>query len=53
VAVGNQNTVQALETQARLHNLALGAFAAIDQETVFIMHHHLSSKPAARRWSGG
>ncbi len=47
VAVGDQDVVQALEAQTGLHDLALGAFPAVDQEAIFIVHHHLGGKPAA------
>jgi len=49
VPVGDQDAVQALEAQTRLHNLALGAFAAVDQETILIMHDQLSRETPASR----
>jgi hypothetical protein len=33
--------VEAFESQARLHDLALGALTAIDQEAMLVMHDHL------------
>ena len=45
VAVGDQDVVQALETDPGLQDLALGAFAAVDQEAVFIMLDDLRERP--------
>ena len=50
VTMGNQDAVQAFKPQTRHHNLALRAFAAVDQEAVLIMHHDLRRKPAMYRW---
>jgi hypothetical protein len=53
VTVRDQDAIQALEPQAGLHDLSLGAFPTVDQKAVFIMHHHLRRKPAPRRWCRG
>ena len=37
--VGEQDAVELLEANARLQNLTLRAFTAIDQETVFIVFY--------------
>ena len=50
--MGDQDTVQAFESQAGLQDLALGAFTAVDQETELIMDYHLAGKPSVDGWSG-
>jgi len=44
VAMGDQDAVQALETQPGLQDLALGAFATVDQKTELIVDDHLAGK---------
>ena len=46
MAVRDQDVVQALEAQPRFQDLALRAFAAIDQEAVFIMLHQVRGEAA-------
>src|SRR5574341_75089 len=41
VGVGDEDAVEALEADAALKNLALGAFAAIHQKAVLVVHDHL------------
>ena len=40
-----QDTVQPFESHTRLHDLSLSAFAAIHQETIFVVDNHLRGKP--------
>ena len=53
MAVGDQDAVEALEANARLQNLALGAFATIHQETIFIVLDDGSGQIAMGGWSRG
>ena len=46
VTVGDQDAVEALEAQARLEDLALGALAAVDQEAVLVVDDHLGGEAA-------
>jgi hypothetical protein len=46
--VRDQDAVQPLEPQPGLHDLALGAFAAIYQEAELVVHHDLSGEAAPR-----
>jgi len=39
---------EALEAEARLQNLALGAFAAVDQEAIFVVASDLRGQAAWR-----
>jgi hypothetical protein len=48
--VREQYARQILKARARLQDLPLRAFAAVDQETIFIMFDDLSGKPAFRGW---
>jgi len=41
MAMSEQNAVDRLEADAGLQDLPLGAFAAIDQKTMFVMLYHL------------
>ncbi len=47
VAMRNEDAVQPLKANPRLHDLALCAFPTIDQEAVFVVHHQLCGKPTA------
>ena len=53
--MSDEDAIEALETDPGLKDLALGAFTAIHEESVFIMHHHLGWQVAAhgRRGGGG
>ncbi len=53
VAVGDENVVQVPEADAGLQDLALGAFAAVDQEAEFVVLDDLRRKPALGRGGGG
>jgi hypothetical protein len=50
VTMRDQDMVQPFETDAGMLDLALRALAAIDQETVLIMHDHLGRESAMDRW---
>ena len=50
MSVGQQNLIEPFEAQPAVQQLALGALAAIDQESVFIMHHDLGGEAAVYRW---
>ena len=50
----DQNAVELAEAQPRMQDLALRAFTAVHQETVFVVDHHLRGQTAldGRRGSG-
>ena len=47
-----QDTIQPLEANAAAQELALGAFPAIDEETIFSVYQHRGRQPALCRGSG-
>lgn len=53
MTVGDQDVTQVAETNAGLQNLPLGAFPAIDEKPVLVMHEHLGGEAATGRWSRG
>ena len=52
MSMRQQDAREILEARARLQDLALCAFAAINQETIFIVFDNLRRKPALRRGRG-
>jgi hypothetical protein len=52
MAVREQDACKVLETSARLQDLALCAFTAIDQKTIFVMFDDLCRKTALCRRRG-
>ena len=52
MAMGDENVAQVAEADAGLQDLALGAFAAIDQEAILVVLDDLCRKAAFGRWSG-
>jgi hypothetical protein len=53
VAVGDQYPIEPAKTDPGPQNLALGAFATIDQEAVVSKTYDLRAKAAVHGWSGG
>ena len=53
VAVGDENVAQVPEADAGLQDLALGAFAAVDQEAEFVVLDDLRGKAALGGGGGG
>src|SRR5690606_11907746 len=52
VSVCEQDAVQSFEADAAAQNLALCAFAAVDQETVFTRQNRLRRQPTLNGWGG-
>ncbi len=48
-----QNAIQVFESQTRLQDLPLRAFAAIHQKAILVVLHHLRRKSALGRRGGG
>src|SRR4030042_5723009 len=51
VPMSDKHAIQTLESQARLQDLALGAFSTIDQKAELVMDNHLARKPTVDGWS--
>jgi len=50
VTMREQNIIEALEANSRFEDLALGAFAAIDEEAIFFVLHHQCGQTPFDRW---
>jgi hypothetical protein len=50
MAVGEQDFVQAFETQAAAQNLALSSFTAVNKESAILVHDHGGGESTLYRW---
>ncbi|OGO10352.1 MAG: hypothetical protein A2Z66_06185 [Chloroflexi bacterium RBG_13_66_10] len=53
VTVGDQNAVETAEPDSGAEDLPLSSLAAVDQETLVTVAHHLGGEAAVDGWGGG